>query len=218
MYLKIIRIQLFDNQSFNKMKIKILSIITLIVIVFGISNLTYAATTNDVVVTTLTDISAINKIEVHGNVELFISDGSADQVKVYDQYYGESALVQSHNGVLRISSYKNEKLVVWVTASDLHSVSAFDNSEVKSFGNISKIEFSVDLHNNASAKLNLDVFAANVSVNDHAKADLSGDVNDFSLSHNVSSSVNNYNLKAIHYTENKINFPIEAKTEEVVGI
>jgi len=218
MYLKIIRIQLFDNQSFNKMKTKILSIITLIVIVFGISNLTYAASTNNVVVTTLTDISAINKIEVHGNVELFISDGSADQVKVYDQYYGESALIQSHNGVLRISSYKNEKLVVWVTAADLRSVSAFDNSEVKSFGNISKIEFNVDLHNNASAKLNLDVFTANVSVNDHAKADLSGTANDLSLTHNVSSSVNNYNLKATHYTENKINFPFEAKTEEVVGI
>lgn len=218
MYLKIIRIQLFDNQSFNKMKTKILSIITLIVIVFGISNLTYAASTNNVVVTTLTDISAINKIEVHGNVELFISDGSADQVKVYDQYYGESALIQSHNGVLRISSYKNEKLVVWVTAADLRSVSAFDNSEVKSFGNISKIEFNVDLHNNASAKLNLDVFTANVSVNDHAKADLSGTANDLSLTHNVSSSVNNYNFKAAHYTENKINFPVETKTEEVVGI
>jgi Putative auto-transporter adhesin, head GIN domain len=218
MYLKIIKIQLFDNQSFNKMKTKILSIITLIVIVFGISNLSYAATTNNVVVTTLTDISAINKIEVHGNVELFISDGSADQVKVYDQYYGESALIQSHNGVLRISSYKNEKLVVWVTASDLRSVSAFDNSEVKSFGNISKIEFNVDLHNTASAKLELDVFTANVSVNDRAKADLSGTANDFSLSHNVSSSVNNYNFKAAHYTENKINFTVEAKTEEVAGI
>src|SRR5258708_4173697 len=156
------------------MKTKILSIITLIVIVFGISNLTYAAASNNVVVTTLTDISAINKIEVHGNVELFISDGPADQVKVYDQYYGESALVQSHNGVLRISSYKNEKLVVWVTAADLRSVSAFDNSEVKSFGNISKIEFNVDLHNNASAKLSLDAFSVNVTLNDHAKADLKG--------------------------------------------
>jgi len=215
---KNIRIQLFDNQSFNKMKSKILSIITLLVIVFGISNLTQAATLNTAVVTTLTDISAINKIEVHGNVELFISDGSADQVKVYDQYYGESALIQSHNGVLRISSYKNEKLVVWVTANDLRSISAFDNAEVKSFGSLSKIEFNIDLHNNASAKLNLDAFSANVTVNDHAKADLSGTANDLNLSHNVSSSVNNYNFKVVHYTENKINFPVEAKDDDLVGI
>src|SRR5258707_625687 len=115
-------------------------------------------------VTVLTDISVVNKIEVHGNVELFISDGTTDQVKVYNKYYSESALVQSKNGVLRISSYTPEKLVVWVTANDLRSISAYDNAEVKSFGNMSKIEFDVDLHDNASAKLNLEAYSANVTV------------------------------------------------------
>ena len=188
------------------------------IVLTGITKSTYAATVNNTTVTVLTNISAINKIEVHGNVELFISDGSTDLVKVYNKYYSESALVQSSNGVLRITSYTAEKLVVWVTADDLRSISAYDNSEVKSFGDISKIEFNVDLHNNASAKLNFDAFSANVTVSDHAKADLSGSANDFSLSHNYAASVNNYNFKAVNYTENKINFPAEPKEDEMTGI
>jgi hypothetical protein len=198
------------------MKTTFLTVFTALVLVSGIANSTYAAApAKNQNVTVLTDISAINKIEVYGNVELFISDGSADQVKVYNQYYGESALVQSHNGVLRITSYKNEKLVVWVTAADLRAVSAYDNAEVKSFGNISKIEFNVDLHNNASAKLNLDAFSAIVTLSDHAKADLKGSANDLNLQHSVGSSVNSYNFSAAHYTENKTGMPAEVKNEDI---
>jgi hypothetical protein len=217
LYLKNRKIQLIDNQNINKMKKIILSIITLTVVVFGFTNLTYAAPVNSAVVTTLTNISNINKIEVYGNVELYISDASADQVKVYNQYYSESALVQSKNGVLRISSYSPEKLVVWVSANDLRSISAYDNAEVKSFGNISKIEFNVDLHNNATAKLNLDAFSASVTVADHAKADLSGSANEFTLNHNITTSVNAYNFTAEHFTDNKINFPAATK-EDMAGI
>jgi hypothetical protein len=129
------------------MKTAILTIFSALVLVSGIANSTYAATAknDNNTYTVLNDISAINKIEVHGNVELYVSDASSDQVKVYNKYYSESALVQSKNGVLRISSYKAEKLVVWVSANDLRSISAYDNAEVKSFGNISKIEFDVGL-------------------------------------------------------------------------
>lgn len=200
------------------MKTKIITLITILTVVLGISNLTYAAGKNEAVVTTLTNVSAINKIEVHGNVELFISDGNADQVKVYNKYYSESALVQSTKGVLRITSYTTEKLVVWVTANDLRSVSAYDNSEIRSFGDISKIEFSVDLHNNASAKLNLDAYSAIVTVNDSAKADLTGNATLFSLNHSYAASVNKFNFNAVHYTENKDNFKAEAKNEDVAGI
>jgi hypothetical protein len=199
------------------MKTRIFAIITMFIIALGITNSTYAATANNNYVTTLTNISAITKIEVRGNVELYISDATTDQVKVYNKYYSESALVQNKNGVLNIASYTAEKLVVWVSANDLRSVSAYDNSEVKSFGNISKIEFNVDLHDNASAKLNLDAFNATVAVNDHAKADLSGSASNFNLSHNYAASVNNFNFKADHYTENRINFPAET-TDDVAGI
>ena len=200
------------------MKKTILSIITLATVVLGITNSTYAATKNNVVVTTLSDITTINKIEVHGNVELYISDGATDQVKVYNKYYSESALVQNKNGVLRITSYTNEKLVVWVTANDLRAVSAYDNSQVKSFGDLSKIEFSVDLHNTASAQLSLDAYSAIVSVSDKAKADLSGTATEFSLNHNQGSTVNKSNFIAAHYSENKINFPAEIKDTDMAGI
>src|SRR6185437_103131 len=138
------------------MKFKILSVIAVSVAALGISKSTYAAPAAGAKFTVVSEISNINKIEIHGNVELSVSDGSTDQVKVYNHYYSESALVQSKNGVLRITSYMPEKLVVWVTANDLRAISAYDNAEIKSFGKLSKIELDVDLHNNASAKLNLD--------------------------------------------------------------
>jgi len=187
------------------MKTAILTIFSALVLVSGIANSTYAATAknDNNTYTVLTDISAINKIEVHGNVELYVSDASTDQVKVYNKYYSESALVQSKNGVLRISSYKAEKLVVWVSANDLRSISAYDNAQVKSFGNMSKIEFDVDLHDNASAKLNLEAYSANVTVKDNAKADLKGSATELNLNRDIESNVQSKNFTAVHYSENK---------------
>ncbi len=199
------------------MKKVILSIFTIATFVIGTTNFSKAATLNHDAATTLTDISSINKLEIHGNVTVYISDASSDQVKVYNKYYSESALVQSKNGTLRISSYAPEKLVVWVSANDLRSVSAYDNAEVRSFGQISKIEFNVDLHDSASAKLDLNTYSANISVNDHAKADLNGSADEFTLSHNYAASVNNFNFSAVRFTENKINFPA-ATSSDVVGI
>jgi Putative auto-transporter adhesin, head GIN domain len=189
MYLKMIKTQITDNHNIKKMKTKISAIITMFVVALGITNLTYAAPVNSAAVTVLTDIKSINKIEIRGNVELFISDGATDQVKVYNKYYSESALVQSSNGVLRITSYNAEKLVVWVTANDLSSVSAYDNAEVSSFGDLSKIEFNVDLHNNASAKLNLEAYSANLTVSDQAKANLSGSADEYTLKYSNAANV-----------------------------
>lgn len=185
------------------MKTQIIAIFAALVLGIGVINTASAATvkTTDNSYTVLTDVSAINKIEVRGNVELYISDGAADQVKVYNKYYSESALVQSKSGVLRITSYKADKLVVWVTANDLRSISAFDNAEVKSFGNISKIEFDVDLHDNASAKLNLDAFDAAVTVNDNAKVSLSGSVTEYTLKCDSDQNVDHKNLVAAHATK-----------------
>ena len=174
------------------MKTTIITLFTALVLSTGIAN-AKTATKNDNV-TVLTEISGINKIEIHGNVELYVSDGAADQVKVYNKYYAESALVQSSNGVLRISSYKAEKLVVWVTAKSLSAITAYDNAEVKSFGSLSNIEFSVELHNNATAKLDLDSFNANITVNDLAKAELSGTANEVSLKYSQIENVNDANL------------------------
>jgi hypothetical protein len=83
-------------------------------------------------------------------------------------------------------------------------VSAYDNAEVKSFGNLTKIEFDVDLHNNSSARINLEAYSANVTLSDHAKADLTGYANEFRITHNMASSVNSYNFTAVHFKDNKV--------------
>ena len=180
------------------MKTQIITIFAALVLSTGIAKTTNTDDAKNETVTVLTDISAINKIEVRGNVEVYISDGATDQVKVYNKYYAESALVQSKNGVLRIASYKAEKLVVWVTAADLRSISAYDNAEVRSFGDLTKIEFDVDLHNNASAKLNLDAYSANITVNDQAKANLSGTANEYDLKYSHAENINEKNFETLH--------------------
>ena len=195
------------------MKTKILSVITMLVVILGLTNSTYANTANIDAYTVLNDISVINKIEVHGNVELYVSDASSDQVKVYNKYYSESALVQSKNGVLRISSYKAEKLVVWVSANDLRSISAYDNAEIKTFGTISKIEFNVDLHDNAEARLNLDAYNASLTVKDNAKADLKGSATELNLNSDIESNVKSNNFAATHYNQNKVSFAAEINNE-----
>jgi hypothetical protein len=200
------------------MKTKILSISLMFIVISGILSSTYAATINNADYIVLNDIKSINKIEVYGNVELFISDNSTEQVKVYNKYYSESALVQSSKGVLRISSYSAEKLVVWVTSNSLRSVSAYDNAEVKSFGDVSKIEFSIDLHDNASAKLNFNSYSANVTLKDHAKIELSGTVNEFSLSSSASSTLVKPDFSADHYTENKMIKQTETRKDDLAGL
>ena len=185
------------------MKTKILSVITMFVVVLGLTQSTYAKSLTIDAVTVLNDISTINKIEVHGNVELYISDATRDQVKVYNKYYAERALVQTKNGVLSIASYTNEKLVVWVSAADLRSVSVFDNSSVTSFGKLSKIEFNVDLHNNAIASLNLDAFSTTLTVKDNATADLKGATEELNLNRAIQSNVKSSNFAVTHLVENK---------------
>ncbi|MCR8559880.1 DUF2807 domain-containing protein [Mucilaginibacter sp. BJC16-A38] len=200
------------------MKTKFFSAITMMIVILGLTKTTSAATINDDNnYTVLNNISAINKIEVHGNVELYVSDASSDQVKVYNKYYSESALVQNNNGVLRITSYKAEKLVVWVSANDLRSISAYDNAQVKSFGKMSKIEFNVDLHDNAEARLNMDTFNADVTVKDNARADLNGSANQLNLNRDIESNVKRNNFTAVHYNENKMPFSAEI-SNDVIGM
>jgi hypothetical protein len=127
-------------------------------------------------------------------------------------------LVQSSKGVLRIASYSNEKLVVWVTANDLRAISAYDNAEVKSFGKLSAIDLDVNLSNNATAKLDLDTYNTNVNVSNNAKIELAGTTEVYSLNHNLQSSVNNNNFTATTYTD-KLTGITSAKNEnELAGL
>jgi len=184
------------------MKTRIVTLITLLTIILSVT-MASAATKNvdgnqaAVMVAT----NNINKIEASGNVEVYITNGDKDQVKVFDKYYAKNALVQDKDGVLRISSYTAEKLVVLVTVTDLHSITANDNATVKSYGTLAAIDLNVTLNNNASAQLKLDAFAADIIVNNRATANLSGNVNDYSLKYSQSSTVNKTELVAANTTE-----------------
>jgi Putative auto-transporter adhesin, head GIN domain len=187
------------------MKTSIVTIAIALVSVFGIGQSGFAATRSTEEATTLAEVTKINKIEIHGNVELFVSDAPNDRVKVYNKYYANNALVQDQNGVLRITSYASQKLVVWVSVSDLRKISAYDNSEVKSFGKLSAIELDVKLYNNALVQLDLDTYSTTVSLNDHAKADLSGTVTTGAIHYDKSSYLNVTNLSAANVVK-KVNF------------
>ncbi|OOQ56841.1 GIN domain-containing protein [Mucilaginibacter pedocola] len=200
------------------MKTQILTIATIFTLALGTVTAASAKTqnNNEEVATVLSNVSQINKIEVRGNVELFVSDGSADQVKVYNRYYAESAMVQNENGVLRIASYTNKPLVVWVTAADLRNIAAYDNAQVKSFGNLSKIDLNVALYNNASAKLDLDAYKASITVNDRAKADVAGTVTEYSVTRDQSATINSSSVVATNKTDNVTNKFAVAKTDVAV--
>lgn len=184
------------------MKTQIVTLITVVAIVLSTTTLTRAAAkSNADEITVLANVSSINEIEASGNVEVYITDGDKDQVKVYNNYYAQNALVQDQNGVLRISSYKTEKLVVLVTVTDLRSITANDKASIISDKTLSAIDLTVNLNDDASAQLKLNAFAASVTVNDHAKADLSGSIDNYELNYSRSSRVNRTELVAMNTAE-----------------
>jgi hypothetical protein len=183
------------------MKTRIVTLITLITIVLSVSVANAATINNNNATAVNVAVNNISKIEASGNVEVYITNGDKDEVKVYDKYYEQNALVQGKDGVLRISSYAKDKLVVLVTVADLRAITAYDNAVVKSYGKLSAIELNVVLNNNASAQLDLNVFAANFTVNNRSTANLSGTVNDYSVKYSQSSTINKTDLVAANVTE-----------------
>jgi hypothetical protein len=186
------------------MKTTILTLIAAVLI--SATTITKAAATSEAI--TLTAVKNITKIEAHGNVEVYITNGTKDGVKVYDaNFYSNSALVQEDKGVLRITNYdKAKKLVVEVTVTDLRNIAAYDNAVIKS-DKLALVDLSVDLYNNAYAGLQLSNYAASINVNDQAKADLAGDVEEYSLTYSYGSTVNRTDLAAANETEIRVAAP-----------
>ena len=176
---------------------KILTIIALTVVTLGTVNFAKAADT----VTVLNSIGTFNKIEVHGNVELVVANGAKNSVEMNNNYYAENAMVQTEEGTLKIASYSTKTLIVYVTASDLTAITAYDNASVKTDGRFSTISLDVTLNNYASANLNLDTYATTITANDNAKADLTGNVTDYSLNYAKATTINRSTLLAGNASE-----------------
>ncbi len=146
--------------------------------------------------TTLASTGHINKIEASGNVEVYITNGKEDGVKVYNNYYGENAMVQNEDGTLRITSYKNDALIVLVTVTDLRAITANDNAIIKSYNGLSALSLNIDLNDKAIATLDVDAVAANITVNDNARADLSGMIENYHIDYSATAKVNKDELDA----------------------
>ncbi len=198
------------------MKTNILTLIAVATLGLTTTSATFAKTADSNYVTVLNNAAKINSIEANGNVEVYIVSGAKDGVKVFDSYYDQNALVQTENGVLRVTSYKNEKLVVEVSVTDLRSITATGNAVVKADGKLSAIELNVDLSDNALAQLNINALSAKFNVADRAKADISGTIEDYELNYSRSSSVNRTDLTATNRAE-KITTPLSQSVKPAVA-
>ncbi len=190
------------------MKTTFLTLIAALTLTIGTSSFATAQTTQNGAVV-LSDIKAISKIEARGNVEVFVTNGTKDGVKVYGEYYSTGALVQQEKGgMLRVTNYdKNQKLVVEVTVSDLRNIAAYDNAVIKS-DRLSSVDLKVDLYNQAYAGLVLDNYAATLNVHGQAKADISGNVEEYNLVYGSGTIVNRSELVAVNAEERRIAAPV----------
>jgi len=201
------------------MKTITLSIAIALLFTLSISTTSFAATKNNNVETILSNVSNFSSIEVNGNVELYVTTGEANNVKVYDSYYNQNALVQEQNGILRVSSYKNEKLVVWVTVADLRSITASDNATIKSFGKLSAIDLKLNLKNQATAQLDLDVSNASITLNDNAKAKLSGFIGESVMAVNPEAHLDTAKLTAAkNEIQSSVAIASVAANDEFIGL
>lgn len=170
------------------------------------TNITNAKADNGAV--ELPKIGDISKIEASGNVDVYLINGDYDAVKVYDDYYSGNAVVQNEDGVLRIASYAADKLVVFVTVNDLQAITANDNASVRSYRDaFSAKGIDITLNDQALAQLNIDAVGATITVNDKARAEFVGRIENYELNYAATATVNNNNLQSYASRENKIEQP-----------
>ena len=169
------------NMKTKIVKMLALTVLAFVVIIISSSKKTKAAD-KAVVVTELKDIKHIHKIVVTGNVDLYLTQGTEENLKVYDNYYSKNALVQWQDGELRISSFENEKLAVSISVNNLSAIVASGNVKVRSMNQISTIDLDIQLKDNAQARLDARAVNISSSVASGSTLELSGESDNQHLS------------------------------------
>lgn len=146
--------------------------IFVLIVVSGAKKVTAAE--NLSVMTELKDNTPIDKIAVKGNVEVFITQGEHQSITVYDNYYGKNALTQIEDGTLRISSYEDKKLSVWVTVKDLKSIEAADKANIYGINEFKVLDLNITLENEATANVKLDTYQLHSQISGSSKLILKG--------------------------------------------
>lgn len=147
-------------------------------------------------VTELKTVKNINKLVVNGNVEVLLVQAPDENVKVYDSYYSNNALVQQQNGELRISSFQKEPLKVAVYVRNLSSIEASNNATIKTCGKVSFLSLDVVLKDGASADINANTINLVTKVKDQSSLKLSGSTTEYYAVLSSSAKLNMANFVA----------------------
>ena len=100
---------------------------------------------------------------------------------VYDDNYSKNASVQWDSGVLRIASYKDQKLSVWITVKNLGEIEASGKSTLQSMNKLSTVNLSINLSGGAKAILDAQVINLSTAVADSSKLELNGEAENHEL-------------------------------------
>jgi hypothetical protein len=157
-----------------KTKIVTLLYVALFILIVVSGTQKVMASENSKALTVLNEKTPIHHIFAKGNVQVFISQGEEQEIKIGNNYYAQNALTQVEGGTLRISSFESEKLTVWVTVKDLRSVEAYDHALVYSLNQFRAIDFKVTLGNQAVAVLDVQAFDLTTDISDSSKLKLKG--------------------------------------------
>jgi len=127
----------------------------------------------------ISSVKKINKIAVSGNVEVILLQDIADQVKVYNDYYANNALIQEKDGLLRISSYNRDKLIVEIHVKNLSAIELEDKSTIKTYGSFYLLGLDIALRDQAKADMKINTTQLTVNVGDEAQLSLAGTAEEF---------------------------------------
>lgn len=172
-----------------KTSIKTLIALTITTLALTLSTVNVQAADSNQI-TVLTEVKKVNKISVSGNVELILVQSADESVKVYDTYFSKNALVQQKNGELRISSFNKETLTVVVYVSNLSTLTASDNSTIKTFGKFNALSLDVNLNDKTTAILNTNTVNLHANLNGQSNLSLTGTSDEYSAIMGSFSTVN----------------------------
>ena len=178
------------------MRTSIKNLIAATLTLIVLTSATIMTKADDNVVTVLTDVKKINKINVSGNVSLILVQSADERVNVYNNYYTKNALVQQKDGELRVSSYEKEALIVVVYVSNLSSITASENAIIKTHGKFTALNLDVNLNDFAKADLNTNTISLNTNVNSNANLTLAGSTSEYNAVVNRLSKVDMINFVA----------------------
>ena len=178
------------------MRTSIKNLIAATLTLIVLTSATIMTKADDNVVTVLTDVKKVNKINVSGNVSLILVQSADERVNVYNNYYTKNALVQQKDGELRVSSYEKEALIVVVYVSNLSSITASENAIIKTHGKFTALNLDVNLNDFAKADLNTNTISLNTNVNSNANLTLAGSTSEYNAVVNRLSKVDMINFVA----------------------